>query len=206
MKILSFLAQKGGAGKTTLACQIAVEAEARGYAPTFMCDLDPQGSMRSWYERREAETPILIDPRRTPLGPALEALRTEGVKVVIIDSPPHGDVEPMVAAASVADLVVIPVRPSLLDVEAVSATVEIVRGVDRPAAFVINAASMRGGRVEDTKAALRGYGLRICPIPVGNRVDFQDAMLTGRAVRELHRTGKASAEVGLVWNWLRRRI
>lgn len=206
MKILSFLAQKGGAGKTTLACHVAVEAEARKYGPVFMCDLDPQGSMRAWYERRQAETPVLIDPRRTPLGPALEALRAEGVKLVVVDTPPHGDVDPVVAAASVADLNVIPVRPSLLDVEAVAGTVEVVRGVDRPAAFVINAASMRGHRVDDTKTALRAYGLPVCPVPVGHRVDFSDAMLTGVAVRELHRTGKASAEVGLFWNWIRRRI
>jgi len=47
LKILTLAAQKGGAGKTTLAAHLAVEAEARGHGPVVCIDLDPQASLRS---------------------------------------------------------------------------------------------------------------------------------------------------------------
>ncbi|MDJ0980064.1 MAG: ParA family protein, partial [Kiloniellales bacterium] len=59
MKIMVLAAQKGGSGKTTLATNIAVEAERTGDGPVALIDTDPQGSLAEWSEERESPTPIL---------------------------------------------------------------------------------------------------------------------------------------------------
>ena len=60
MQVLAFAAQKGGSGKTTLAANIAVEAERRGDGPVAMIDTDRQGSLADWYRHREAEKPLFV--------------------------------------------------------------------------------------------------------------------------------------------------
>ena len=204
MKVLSFLAQKGGTGKTTLAAHIAVEAEARNYGVVACVDFDPQGSLTAWHGLRAANRPLLIDPRQ-------ELSDTGGsahgrLKLMVIDTPPHRDAQSVLAAAAVADLVIIPVRPSLFDVDAVGATVEVVREVGRPGAFVLNAATPRGGRVDDAKRALEAYDLPICPMVIVNRVDFQDSVIDGLVAREFHPDGKAANEISHLWNWIRSRM
>jgi len=130
----------------------------------------------------------------------------DGAKLVVIDTPPHGDLDPIVAATSVADFVVIPVRPGILDVEAVAGTVDVLQRVDRPGAFVLSMARPRHGRVEDAKEALKIYGLPTFGAPIVTRADFQDAMIFGKTARELHPKGKAAAEIAALWNWIRRRL
>lgn len=58
MKIISFVTQKGGSGKTMLAVNCAVAAE-QTRRKVFLLDLDPQATAEAWYQEREAETPKL---------------------------------------------------------------------------------------------------------------------------------------------------
>ncbi|GMA80185.1 hypothetical protein GCM10025880_66020 [Methylorubrum aminovorans] len=64
MNVIAFVTQKGGTGKSSLAVSLAVAAEERGIK-TSIIDLDPQGTAKNWYERREAEGA----PRSTPCSP-----------------------------------------------------------------------------------------------------------------------------------------
>ena len=70
MKTVAFISQKGGSGKSTLAASIAVAAQEFGER-VFALDLDPQGTLYAWGERRQAETP-LVD--RTRVGQLHDAL------------------------------------------------------------------------------------------------------------------------------------
>ena len=143
MKVLSLLAQKGGTGKSTLAAHLAVEAVRTGPKPVVLIDLDPQASLRRWYEKREAEQPVMIHLGQENLGHMLDAFRRDDVGLVIIDTAPHA-LEQAAAAATAADLVVIPTRPGVMDIEAIDATVDIVNGVAAAGVIVINATRPRG--------------------------------------------------------------
>ena len=58
MQVVTLASRKGGSGKTTLAGQLAVEAERRGDGPVALADLDPQGSLADWWNARTADTPV----------------------------------------------------------------------------------------------------------------------------------------------------
>ncbi len=114
MHVIAFASQKGGSGKTTLAGHIAVEAERRGAGPVALIDTDPQGSLSQWWNAREAERPFFVRASDKGLEADLDKLRDGGVRLVIVDTPPAitATIGHVIAQA---ELVVIPTRPSPLD-------------------------------------------------------------------------------------------
>ncbi len=205
MKVLSLLAQKGGTGKSTLAAHLAVEAVRTGPKPVVLIDLDPQASLRRWYEKREAEQPVMIHLGQNNLGYMLDAFRRDDVGLVIIDTAPHA-LEQAAAAATAADLVIIPTRPGVMDIEAIDATVDITTGVNAEAVIVINAARPRGSITAEARQALAIYELPICPTAIVNRAALADALIDGRGVQEIDAKGKAAGEIKAVWRWIKRRL
>ncbi len=202
MRAISLLAQKGGTGKSTLAAHLAVEA---GPKPVVILDLDPQASLHRWYIKRDAEQPIMIHLGQTNLGHMLDACRRDEVGLVIIDTAPHA-LEQAAADATAADLVVIPTRPGVMDIEAIEATVDIATGVNASAVIVINAARPRGSITAEAREALAIYELPICPTAIVKRAALADALIDGRGVQELDAKGKAAAEIKAVWRWIKRRL
>src|SRR5271165_766831 len=61
MQTIIFNSQKGGSGKTSLCAHVAVEAEHSGDGPVYLIDADPQGTLTTWHEKREAEKPHRIE-------------------------------------------------------------------------------------------------------------------------------------------------
>lgn len=123
MKTIVLASQKGGAGKTTLAAHLAVVAEQEGAGPAVLIDTDPQGSLSAWWNAREADAPALASTSLADLPAKLQALASAGFKLAVIDTPPA------ITAAirdvvRLADLVLIPTRPSPHDLRAVGSTVE----------------------------------------------------------------------------------
>src|SRR5437763_974066 len=88
MKTIVLASQKGGAGKTTLAAHLAVAAEEAGEGPVAMIDTDPQGTLRTWWEKRQTPSPALADIPLKTLAKQIGDLRVRGVKLAIIDTPP----------------------------------------------------------------------------------------------------------------------
>ncbi len=212
MKVISLLAQKGGTGKSTLAAHLAVEACRTGPKPVVLLDLDPQASLRRWHLKREAEQPIMIHLGVSNLGHVLDACRRDDIGLVIIDTAPHA-LEQAVAAATASDLVIIPTRPGVMDIEAIDATVDIVHGVtaivhgvNAEGVIVINATRPRGSITAEAREALAIYDLPICPTAIVQRAALADALIDGRGVQELDAKGKAAGEIKAVWRWIKRRI
>ena len=106
MQVLAFAAQKGGSGKTTLAANIAVEAERRGDGPVALIDTDRQGSLADWCQHREAGKPLLVQASMARLAEHVDQLRERGIKLLVIDTPP-AITSTIGHAINVADLVVI---------------------------------------------------------------------------------------------------
>lgn len=155
MRILTFVTQKGGTGKSTLAASIAIAAEEQGQR-VHLLDLDPQGTLRNWRSRREAEAPAVDHVDAARIGAALEALRKARIDLVVIDT--AGTDTPATATAiRHADLCLIPVRPSIVDLEASRITVQSIIRLGRPFAFVLNHCPPgRNVRITDAGRALRG--------------------------------------------------
>ena len=139
MKILVLASQKGGAGKTTLAAHLAVAAEQAGAGPAVLLDTDPQGSLSAWWNSREDDTPALAAASLAELPAKLRALAEAGFKLAVIDTPP-AITEAIRDVVKLADLVLIPTRPSPHDLRAVGSTVDIAQETGRPFAFAVTQA------------------------------------------------------------------
>jgi len=204
VKVVALLSQKGGAGKSTLARQLAVVAGEAG--PAFLVDRDPQATISKWWARRTEQEPAprwpeLMDIGEASLADAVARLRPRAGVLFIDTAPAVGAREAEVAQA--ADLVIVPIRPSPDDLEAVGDTLRIVRRLGRPAVLVVNAAKNLSRSI-GAQAALARYPFAVCPTALADRAAYLDAALEGRGVGELKGAGArdARAEVQAVWKWI----
>lgn len=194
MQTLAMIAQKGGTGKTTLALSLAVAAEAAGLS-VLVIDLDPQASACRWGDRRTADTPAVMDAQPARLAAALAKAAQAGVDLAIVDTPARVE-QAAAEAAKVADLVLIPCKPSILDLETLRTTAELVQGrAKRPPLVVLNAVPAQGTRHEQAAEAIAGMGLAVCPFHVGQRVAFEYAAQAGQSVTEYEPDGRAASDV-----------
>lgn len=199
MKTVGFIASKGGVGKSTLAAHIAVAA-ARDGKKVSCIDLDPQGSLAAWGERRTADDVQVVSARVQELGRLLDEARTMKTQVLVIDTAGRDDI---VAGrvAQVSDVVLVPVRPGVYDLEASAITARTLKASKAKARFVLNSCQSTGTRAKESAAQLSEL-LEVCPIQVGTRVDFADALIDGRSVFELNSRGKAALEVSQLYKWV----
>jgi chromosome partitioning protein len=198
MKILSLLARKGGAGKTTLAVNLAVAAVRAGRR-VLLVDTDPQASATDWRQSRTAEAPGLVTCAAGRLTAVLPTARAFGVDLVVVDTRPSAETDAD-AIARLSDFVLIPTRPTVLDMRAIGVTVDAVVAARRRAAIVLNAvpAVREGEEVWQTAEARRmlaTYAIGTAPVALGSRVAFVHAMIDGRGVTEFEPGGKAAGEV-----------
>jgi chromosome partitioning protein len=204
MRILALASQKGGVGKTTLAGHLAVEAVATGTKAVALVDTDPQGSLASWWNSRQAEDPIFARADIHNLPAQLEELRRHGINLVIIDTPP-AITENIRAVVKVADLVLIPTRPSPHDLRSIGATVDLVAGEQKPMVFIINGATVRTRITGEAAIALSQHGT-VAPVTVHQRVDFASSMVDGRTAGEVDPSSKSAEEIKELWSYVKTRL
>ena len=114
MKVVSFVTQKGGSGKSTTAASIAVAALQQGRR-VFLLELDRQGTLSDWADARQSEAgPDFEQIEATALEKALATLKAEGYELAIVDTP-GVDSPATVAAMRAADLCLVPCRPTATD-------------------------------------------------------------------------------------------
>ncbi len=204
MRVLVVTSQKGGSGKTTLSGHLAVQAEAANQGPVALIDTDPQGSLAAWWNARAATTPVFIQTDIGRLFNDLEALRSQGIRLVVIDTPPAvtGTIRSVVGHA---DLVLIPTRPSPHDLRAVGATLDIVEGKHKPLVFVVNGATPKAKITSDAAIALSQHGT-VAPVTVHYRNDFASSMIDGRTVMECDPSSRSATEIRELWTYLALRL
>lgn len=205
MHVIAFVTQKGGTGKSSLAVSLAVAAEERGLK-TSIIDLDPQGTAKNWYERREAEGGPEVNALQSgQLEAAMGLLKKQGVKLVIIDTP-GVDTPAATAAIQVANLCLIPARPSIADIEAARPTVRSIARLDKPFSYVLNQCPPgRSIRTSDAFRVLQLSGA-VASTPLAMRADHMDALATGQGVTERDTNSKAAAEVRELLQWALNRM
>jgi chromosome partitioning protein len=194
MKVISFVCQKGGTSKTTAAINLAVEAQAYGLEVVII-DLDPQVSACDWKDIRGDAAPVVAAVPVPHLDRTLTAAEENGADLVIVDTAGRTN-DAASAAARVADLIIVPLQPSLIDLKTLGATREIIRlAGDKPSMAILSRVRSTGTRHEDTRAWLEGQRIGVFGPVLGERVDYQDAYAQGLAVCESEPFGKAALEI-----------
>jgi chromosome partitioning protein len=204
MRVLAMASQKGGSGKTTLSGHLAVQAERAGSGPVVLIDIDPQGSLSDWWNDRNAETPAFAQTTVARLAADLEVLRQQGFKLAMIDTPPAITMA-IQSVIAVAELIVIPTRPSPHDLRAVGATVDLCERAGKPLIFVVNGATPKARITTEATLALAQHGT-VAPVIVHHRTDFASSMIDGRTVMELDSRSRSAGEVEALWTYVSDRL
>jgi chromosome partitioning protein len=196
--VITIAQQKGGAGKTTLAAHLALAWAAEGRRVAVL-DIDPQASLSSWFALRRE--------RRGPAAPDIDVAaitgwrvtaeverRARGHDVVVVDSPPHAATEARIAVRA-AQLVLVPVQPSPMDLWATRATLELARSERVPALLVLNRVPPR---TRLAAAMLREFLALEAPLAetrIGNRIALAASLAEGKGIVEAEPSSRAAAEI-----------
>lgn len=204
MRTIAIIGQKGGTGKTTTTLGLAVCAELAGFA-TAVLDLDPQTNAANWKDRRGGEAgPAVESIQPGRLRQTLKAAEANGADFVFIDTPGKSDTA-AIEAARVADLVLIPVRPQIFDLETLGAVRDALRVAGSPAAYVVlNGIHPSASRSPDEQREViaRAFDLPVCPVHLSHRAAFAEAPATGKTPQEIDPDGKAATELKALFDFV----
>jgi chromosome partitioning protein len=160
---------------------------------TAVLDTDPQGSLTSWWNRREEQTPTLVKIDPNDFAAGIARLQAAGIEHLFIDTPPS--VHPQLAKLlSHATLAIVPVRPSPDDLDAVGDTLSLIEAAGCPFLFVLTQAKPRTRLQMQAVLALAKHG-KLAPTVIHDRTDFPTAAITGRTVTEIEQEGPSASEV-----------
>ena len=205
--VVAILNQKGGAGKTTIATNVASWLHAEGQK-TMLVDLDPQGSATDWSDTRDGDQD-LCPVIRMGKGVArdLRKLANDN-EWIIIDGAPQVS-ELAVAAIKSADIVIIPTQPSPYDIWACADLCELLKSRQevtdgRPlGAFIVSRAIKNTTLSSEILDALKGYELPIMRCMTTQKVDYPNTAKAGRSVVDLPKDNKARLEIRAIANELK---
>lgn len=190
MKTIALIAQKGGVGKSTIAVNLAVAA---GHAA--LLDVDPQESAVVWADRRQADNVHVEFLTERRLADGLKAADRAGFPLCLIDTPPAASPQALIAA-ELADLILVPCRPSLIDLDAIRRTASMVRSLSKRAYVVFNATPVRASALlREAEAVVDATGLAVAPVVLHERGAFRAAWPLGLGVTEWEPGGRAAAEI-----------
>jgi chromosome partitioning protein len=203
-RVVAFLSQKGGTGKTTLAVHTAVAAQEAGRRVVLL-DTDPQKSAGAWRDARGGADPVVATATASEMDRVIDAAMADRMDLIIVDTAPHATPD----AASIArraHLVLIPCRPSAFDLAAAGSAVAIVKAAGVSAAFVLSACPFRAPEIAEARKALKRYGIPVARAEITERRAFARAVASGRAVTEFEADGRAAAEIRALWKWMEKEL
>ena len=209
MRVWSIVSQKGGAGKTTLALHLAIAASKD--LKVLVIDLDPQESAERWHTIRQRATGSKDDPSiaagpYSKLADMLKTARNLGAELVLIDTPPKLD-KAIIPAAKAATMVVVPLKSSILDLQALEDSVDLLnlaRARDKTI-VVLNAVPTGGSKEAAIKESLRYASrlkLQVAPERLTELPAFAQGLKSGRGVTETEKNGTAAREITALYEAL----
>ena len=199
-KVIAIAAQKGGVGKSTLAVHMATYAAQNGLA-VILLDADAQGSASGWAGIRNTDDPLVA---KCAPGDIATTLKHAQADVVFIDTAPAHSAD-ITAVAKLADLTLIPTRPAIFDLMAITPTIDLVAAVKRKALIVLNCCPPKRGVGEagittEARDYLSGGPFKIAKTAITQRAALSHALISGASVTEFEPNGKASDEIKQLWS------
>lgn len=200
MRTIALINQKGGVGKTTVALHLAAAFQAAG-SDALVIDLDPQASAAEWHDARQSPLPHVQSIQPARLAKVVENAREIGTGMLVLDTAPHAEATAL-EAARLADMVLVPCQPSIMDLRAMRKTVELLKLVKVPAFAVLNGVPAFGTVADEAAEMIQGsLGLAVCPVRLGDRVAYSRCLITGQVAQEVEPQGKAAFEVARLHVW-----
>ena len=194
---------KGGVGKSTTTINLATAAQMAGIQ-TAIIDIDPdQQAAAKWSDSRTAERPQVFSAVYSRLPKSIAEAKRNGAELIFIDTAAF-EQKILTASILIADLIIIPCRPTAQDVQYLTATTDIVSIHQKPAAIVLNQVEPRLPETEQARALITKLGLSLSPIHLSKAVAYQRAIAAGLGVTEFEPTGKAAQEILSLLTWISR--
>jgi chromosome partitioning protein len=212
MRVLAFVSEMPGTGKTVLAGHVAAQAAAEGIGPVVLIDGDSaresaaspepgqSAGLTAWWQARAGANPILGAWDGSVTAEGLLRLAAAGVALVVIDTP-SGPSAMTAQAITLANLVVLPIRPETGDLETARAVVDRVEALHTPFVFVINHSGGEEDYPTEAIIALAQHGT-VCPVILPQRGDFAAGQAEGRTVMEIDADSASSEDMARLWDYL----
>jgi chromosome partitioning protein len=207
MKTIAVIARKGGSGKTTVAVHMALAAHRRGLR-TWLADTDPQGSSTEVPKARQADGPQCVQAKGAELVARQGQGQAAGADLMVVDTPAASEGE-IAHAIALAQLSVLVVRPTFLDIAASIQTAQILRRLRKPGLILLNQAPVPREGVEPPAVkkaieALRLMRLPVIPVVLRSRALYQTALASGQSAEELSPSGPAGEEIAAAFAFIER--
>lgn len=216
MRTITFVTQKGGTGKTTIAMSLAVAAQEAGETVAVL-DLDVQESAYLWGQKRQQQAETAEKKGKTEDAERLDRMHVQkfplhriaeiaplvkslkDFSLVVIDTP---GVDSTIThhAMKAADLCLLPLQPSVMEAEAMRPTLTALIDGKIPYAMILNRCLTQPGNTRASQMAnqLRKHGIFAEPL-IHGLTDFQDAMGRGLGVTEYNAKGTAAHQIRELW-------
>ena len=193
--VVAMASLKGGTGKTTMALNLAVAAHETGLQ-TVVIDVDPQQASAKWGDLRAitGKTPTVISAMAARLSQTIDSIIRLGAELVVIDTAAHAE-GILVSSIDLADLILIPCRPTIVDLQYLATTIQLTTLRQKTAAVVLNAVATRTIDRSQAEGAIMDMGVNLVPVSVSNLVAYARAITVGQGVTEFEPDGKAAAEM-----------
>ena len=195
--VIAVLSQKGGSGKTCIALGLAVAHEQAGGRAAVL-DLDSQRSAVVWSQLRGGKPPRVLPAHASRLAQTIRTAQGNA-DLVVIDGPAR-EAAGAAEAARLADLVLVPARPAVVDLAALPATLEVVAAAGTRAVVVLNACPPRGPWTAQAADAVNELGAEVARTRLGARVAHSKAFMVGKAAGETEPRSLAAAELAALYS------
>lgn len=194
---------KGGVGKSTTVINLAAAAQMAG-VQTAIIDIDAeQQAAARWKDARGDRPPLVVSPVYTRLPQTVAELEGKGIELIFIDCPAFAR-QPTEKAIEIADLVLIPCRTTVQDLQFVETTVEIAAAKQKPTAVVLNAVESQIRETEEARAYLAKQGIALTPVHLSKAVAYHRAITAALGATQYEPTSKAASELLTLLEWISR--